>query len=295
MLQNSCGCESSFVLTPTAQLDCDCILSFVIGFPKEYIFLNPEKQLTQKQVAFFFECIERRRTGLPVAYIVGEKEFFGFDYFVSEDVLIPKPDTELLVEQAVGLILAKIQNTSCYEKIRILDVCTGSGCIIVSVWNILKHKGFENRISLFACDICDKALAVAKKNAEKYKCPVQFRQGDLLTPFFWEKQDNSFDFILANPPYVPREIADKLLLDGRNEPFIALNGDCGGTSDGTGLIKRLIVQALQILRQDGFLLMEAGEYNIHSVASTLDVNGFKNIEILKDLSNMPRLLVAKKE
>ena len=215
-----------------------CFLQSVLKCTKTYLFSHDDYILTEKEKSEIFKMFEKRKTGLPVAYITGHKEFYNLDFYVNPHVLIPKPDTELLVEKALEYI--KENNFT-----NILDLCTGSGCIAVSVL-----KNLNNKIIMTASDISENALKVAQINSrqlltEEENKRIRFIHADLFTPlsesvFFSE----NYDMIISNPPYVPKDITSQLLLDGRNEPRLALDGDykCN-TSDGTGLIAKLIPES----------------------------------------------------
>ncbi|AEE17529.1 protein-(glutamine-N5) methyltransferase, release factor-specific [Treponema brennaborense DSM 12168] len=305
-----------FVPTPTPPLDCDCILSRLLGVPRSYLFSHPETVLTEPQCAAFFDAVRLRRTGLPVAYITGHKEFWALDFLVTRAVLIPKPDTELLVERALETV-ARIVGANrpappaegdesgdfaappC-ASVRIADVCTGSGCVAVSILHTLPYRA-DIRYEMYATDISPAALSVARENAKRLlKAPaaytLDFFEGDLLEPLLSDAVSGkeSFDLIVSNPPYVPADVTARLLADGRSEPELALNGDCDGTTDGTGLLRRLIGQARWALKRGGFFLIETGEYNAAAAASYLAKNGFTDIVTYTDLGGMPRVTLAKK-
>lgn len=283
----------------TPNLDADCLLQYLLKKDKTFILLNRDLPLSEHQISDFNNLIEQRMTGLPVAYITGKKEFFGIEFFVTPDVLIPKPDTEILVEHALKKILD-------YEKkeISLADVCTGSGCIGLSVlFNVnIKEKDSGKKINLVMTDLSPAALDVAKKNAEnifsdsKEKNKIEFLQGDLLCG------KSGFDFILSNPPYVPHCEVEKLLLDGRSEPRLALDGDIDffvsrkspETDDGLAVIRRLVPLAYNALNDGGIFLMESGEYQAEDVRNLFCEAGFSETETLKDLSGQPRVTAGKK-
>ena len=288
----------------THLLDVDCILGYVAGVSKTYIFSHPEAIITEEQYKKFLDLIEKRKKGFPVAYLIEKKEFFGYDFFVSPDVLIPKPDTEILVEKALELVKKitlekqiELENEKDFcssekNSLKIADICTGSGCVAISVAKKLQELNNVN-FKMVATDICEKALNVAKRNCRQNDCNVEFLLGDLLEPLIIKNQ--SFDLIISNPPYVPKTVAKELLLDGRSEPILALDGDCGETCDGTGIIRRLVGQLDKVLRKGGYVIIEAGEYNIETVQEILKDNGFIQVEIFKDLSGMNRVIMGKKE
>ncbi|MGN0739462.1 MAG: peptide chain release factor N(5)-glutamine methyltransferase [Treponema sp.] len=283
----------------TPNLDADCLLQYLLKKDKTFILLNRDLPLSERELSDFNSLIERRLTGLPVAYITGTKEFFGIEFFVTPDVLIPKPDTEILVEYAVKKILDSEKNEIC-----IADVCTGSGCIGLSVlFNVQGNtKDIAKKINLVMTDLSADALSVAEKNAGnifpdfKEKNKIEFVQGDLLCG------KAGFDFILSNPPYVPHCEVEKLLLDGRSEPRIALDGDIDffvssekqKSDDGLAVIRRLVPLAYNALNDGGVFLMESGEYQAEDVRKLFCDAGFSETETLKDLSGQPRVTAGKK-
>lgn len=262
----------------TPQLDADLILCHVLGVSRTWLFLHNDDVLTTEQEAAIEAALEKRLGGLPVAYITGEKEFYGRTFFVTQDVLIPKPDTELLVEKAVAYAKAAFGARASSEaersrlgadsgagvevgrQFRFADICTGSGCIAISVLAELFAElsgqdgcagdAFE-RVHADATDISAVALAVARKNAEALLgCEgarsLQFHEGDLCGPLMAcgskggacggvsQSADGGasgnepiakYDMVLSNPPYVPATVTDELLKDGRGEPRLALDGD----------------------------------------------------------------------
>ena len=273
----------------TPLLDMQCFLQSVLKCTKTYLFSHDDYILTEKEKSEIFKMFEKRKTGLPVAYITGHKEFYNLDFYVNPHVLIPKPDTELLVEKALEYI--KENNFT-----NILDLCTGSGCIAVSVL-----KNLNNKIIMTASDISENALKVAQINSrqlltEEENKRIRFIHADLFTPlsesvFFSE----NYDMIISNPPYVPKDITSQLLLDGRNEPRLALDGDykCN-TSDGTGLIAKLIPESFNRLKKGGMLLLECGEYNADKTEELLKKNAFSDTKIFYDLSGLKRVVTGLK-
>lgn len=308
--------------SPSAALDTDCLLQFFLKKDKTYILTHHDLELTESQISDFNSLVEKRKTGFPIAYITGKKEFFGYDFFVTPDVLIPKPDTEILVEDAINEIVEfynanfNSQNKiiSDVRVIRIADICSGSGCIGLSVLKSLEEKIADKIIfDLTMTDLSDKALAVTKKNAEslfeKDFSKIKFLNGDLLCG------ETCFDFILSNPPYVPHEMTEDLLKDGRSEPRLALDGDkdCGkekksdernstcknnfdlkevpfDTNDGLAIIRRLIPLAYDALNNNGSFLMECGEYQTRKVKLLFEDAGFSDVKILCDLSGQERVV-----
>lgn len=287
-----------FIPSPSPILDADCILEFVLNKNKTYFLLHGNEEIDSENIAKICECITKRRKGLPIAYISGHKEFYGFDFVVTPDVLIPKPDTEILVELAINYIREKIF-ANPNKILTICDMCTGSGCIGLSVLKMLINDGSipQEKIPKFTLvDISSKALDIAEKNFNNlipdfYKNRVRFIQSNLF-----ENVTGSFDVILTNPPYIPTSMVNDLLKDGRSEPSLALNGDITETGDnadcddGLEIIRRLIPQAYEKLIYNGVILMETGEYNAEDASKLEKEIGLRNVCIHKDLSGQLRVV-----
>ena len=273
-------------------LDANILLCHFLNLSKTALICNDSRILTETELDTIQQGIEKRLSGLPVAYITKHKEFFGYDFYVDQNVLIPKPDTELLVEQAL-LAVDKAFATAPEKKAdyKIADVCTGSGCIAISVLKTLFQK-YRASIKVAASDISKAALAVAKKNADtllsqEERQNISFYQGDLFQAFS-SSENQKFDMILSNPPYVPTNLTEELLSDGRSEPRLALDGD----SDGLGIIRRLVEEAKNHLKKGGVFFLEAGEYNVEEAGKCLLNAGFTDIFIHKDLAGLLRLVEA---
>ena len=276
-------------ISPTPELDVQVILQHALHLDKTQLLLFSHKKLPHTKLDWLNEAIAKRKTGLPVAYITGVKEFYGYDFFVTPDVLIPKPDTEILVEHAVELIMEKIGSDTTDRPLAICDMCTGSGCIGIAVMKTLyavEKIPVEKLPLLTMVDISEPAMAIAKKNAaallpdSEILQKITFIQSDLF-----EKVEGKFDFILTNPPYIPSKMVDELLKDGRNEPRLALDGDV----DGTFLIKKLLQQSCEHLANNGTILMETGEYNAQATADFAGGLGFTT-QLHTDLEGQLRVV-----
>ena len=273
-------------------LDANILLCHFLNLSKTALICNDSRILKEAELDLIQKGIEKRLSGLPVAYITKHKEFFGYDFYVDQNVLIPKPDTELLVEQAL-LAVDKAFATAPEKKAdyKIADVCTGSGCIAISVLKTLFQK-YRASIKVAASDISKAALVVAEKNADtllsqEERQNISFYQGDLFQAFS-ASENQKFDMILSNPPYVPTNLTEELLSDGRSEPRLALDGE----SDGLGIIRRLVVEAKNHLKVGGVFFLEAGEYNVEEAGKCLLNAGFTDIFIHKDLAGLLRLVEA---
>lgn len=265
----------------TPSLDASILLSLASGFPKELFLAHPE-QSVDFCADTYFQYIARRITGEPVAYITGKKEFWGRDFTVSPEVLIPKQDTEILVERALELI-GKEKDAG--NRSRVLDACTGSGCIVITLAASFPHSHYT------AFDISPGALAIARHNASRLLTPdteIDFIELDLRTglPPCPISSDGTYSLITANPPYVPAQVARTLLEDGRNEPLLALDGG----EDGLDLVRILAENAIGFLSHGGRILIETGEYNARGGAACLKNNGFTDIQIHTDLEGQDRVI-----
>ena len=308
--------------SPTAPLDADLLLSHTIKCSKSFLLAHRNDDLTAAQYGAFMSAIEKRKTGLALAYITGHKEFYKLDFIVTQDVLVPKPDTETLVENAVESIKEIVRNKTAStakavraaeaakknvqtteqnegmqtdDTLRIADICTGSGCVGIATARELNECGIFCELTL--TDISSRALEVAKQNASRLLTKAQFERtafvaGDLLNAL---SPCALFDAILANPPYVPSDEVTDLLKDGRGEPALALDGDADSalgmreSSGGLAITRRLAAQAYEHLAQGGILFLESGEYNAKGAALLMKKAGFVRVETHCDLSGRPRV------
>ncbi|HUS19669.1 MAG TPA: peptide chain release factor N(5)-glutamine methyltransferase, partial [Terriglobales bacterium] len=218
----------------------ETLLMHVLGRDRAFVVAHRDEELTAAQVERFRECVSRRASGEPLQYITGHQEFWGVDLKVTPAVLIPRPETEHLVEAAV----TKVRELK-WEKPRIVDVGTGSGCIALAVKSELPEA------DVHAVDISHEALAVAQQNAERLKLYVEFGQSDLLSDF----RGTKFDMVLSNPPYVGRTEWEKVQKEVReHEPDVAVFAG----EHGIEIYRRLIPQAQAALKPGGWLMMEIG-------------------------------------
>ena len=274
----------------TPGLDASLLLAHVLNTNRTSLIIAGNDKLSEKNCAAFCELIERRANGECVAYIIGKKEFRGLEFTVNKSVLVPRPDTEILVEAAIALLSADFRG---FSQSKILDLCTGSGAVAIS----LKHE--MPQFEVYATDICKNALDVAKNNAEKLlgKNQIQFFHGDLfdaLPPLSSPSASSSsssaplreFFLITSNPPYIPTEEIQTLSPEVQNEPQLALDG--GNT--GLEIIKRIIDEAPNYLTQGGVLLLEADPRQMENINIMLDKNGFNDIKLYNDLSGSKRVI-----
>ena len=294
--------------SPSPKLDAEVLLSYCLGFSKTELLLKRDYEIPADKEEWLNDATARRASGLPIAYITGHKEFYGYDFIVSPAVLIPKPDTEILVERAVDVILSKI-DARPDSLITVCDMCTGSGCIALAVAKTLLEDERippEQLPKFTLADISEPALDIARRNATALLAP----HGSIVTSRFNFVRTNLFDaiseaikydVILSNPPYIPHTMVDKLLLDGRSEPRLALDGDITLTGDraltqngspaddGLEIIRNLIPQADTHLAPYGTILMETGEYNAEKTAELATEAGFLS-NIHRDLEGQLRVV-----
>jgi release factor glutamine methyltransferase len=292
-----------------ARADAEMLLMQIIGRNRAYLIAHPDKLLSTEKAARYEAFIERRANGEPIQQITGEQEFCRMPFRVTPDVLIPRPETELLVEHVLHLMPLfhpkskhffsfRIIHTSssakkrredvCNLKVagwppRILDVGTGSGCIAISI----AHDLAEAEIT--AIDLSTSALEVARFNAESlgFADHIRFLQGDLLAPVAGEK----FEIVVSNPPYVPETDRSTLAVEVREyEPALALfAGD-----DGLDVYRRLIPAAFDTLVPGGYVALEIGYGQSPAITELLDGSGFAQIEFVPDLQNIPRVACARR-
>jgi release factor glutamine methyltransferase len=259
------------------RLDTEVLLSQALGCKRIELYTRFEEPASEEVRARFKELIRRRLEGCPVAYLVGRKEFFSLEFEVSPAVLIPRPDTETLVVEALRLAREM-------PEPHIIDIGTGSGAIAVAVAK--QHK----TVKVTATDISAEALAVAGRNAAKHGLAerIRFLQGDLFEPVPSEEQ---FDFILSNPPYIAQEDMARLPVGVRQyEPHAALNGGPGGYA----VFDRLIREAPQHLRPGGYLIVEIGSPQEGPARQRIEAHGGYDVgPTIKDGSGHPRVLLAR--
>lgn len=250
---------------------CKQLLSYVLNKNKQYLIINMDKEVPKEQYHTFNKYINKIIDGYPLQYITHNQEFMGINFYVDENVLIPQPDTEILVEKTIEI-------AKTIEKPIILDMCTGSGAIAISI------KKNVNEAQVIATDISKEALEVAKQNDKK--CEITFIQSDLF-----ENINNEFDIIVSNPPYVKKEEIKKLSKEVQNEPKLALDGG----DDGLYFYRKIIGQAYKYLKTNGYLCLEIGEDQKKEVCNLIIENGKYAIPIAyKDLENNDRVIITKK-
>ena len=257
------------------RLNAEMLLMFVLGVGRAYLYGHPERELTSQEEDSYAEAIAERARGVPAQYIIGHQEFWGLDFLVTPAVLIPRPETEHIVEAALELAQG-------IERPRIVDVGTGSGCIALA----LAHE--LSRAEIDAVDISAEALEIAKANAVRLQLAprVNFREGNLLEGF----ETPEFDLVVSNPPYVGECEADKVQAEVRKfEPHVAVFGGPLGTE----VVTRLLEQAHRALKPGGHVLVEIGFSQSEKVREM--AAAFEDVHFVEDLQGIPRVLVGKKK
>lgn len=292
---------SELKFSPSPILDADVILKWILKCDQTFILFHSETELSEQQKNIFCSSIEKRKTGLPVAYITGIKEFFGYDFEVDKNVLIPKPDTELLVENAVNFIEEKFHAASDCKILSVCDMCSGSGCVGISILKFIEEKKIIPKSLLpkiIFADISKKTLDIAKKNSLRLLSEFAFEKTVFVQSNLFENLGQSrnglFDVIVSNPPYIPYSQTVELLKDGRSEPSLALcgdidlNGNLTNFDDGLEIIRNLIFQSVDFLNPGGILILETGEYNAFQTKKIMEDSEFKDVKIYKDLEGQFR-------
>ena len=261
-----------------ASMKVKMLLSDILGKEKEYLLIHDNEELSQDVLDNFYAKLNRLKDEEPIQYILNKQEFMGFEFYVDENVLIPQPDTEILVEEVVD-ISKKINNNS--NELRVLDMCTGSGAIAISLSKLIENA------SVSASDISDGALNVAKENAIKNSVKIEFYKSDLFNDI---SKNVKFDIIVSNPPYIQTEVIKGLSKEVQSEPFIALDGG----EDGLVFYREIIKNAKDYIIEDGYLALEIGYDQKESVTNLLRENGYKNIYSKTDLAGNDRVVVGQK-
>ena len=251
------------------------LMQYILNKPRQYVVVNDMKNLTEKQEYEYFELIKKLKQNIPIEHITHQKEFMKLNFFVNENVLIPRQDTEILVEEVIKI--AKRINAK-----KILDLCTGSGAIAVSLAKYIPDS------DITAVDISNVALKVAKKNAiaNEVENQITFVCSDLFENLANEK----FDIIVSNPPYIKENVIKELDIQVQNEPSIALNGG----KDGLDFYRKIIKEVFQYLKFEGYLCLEIGfDQKVDVVELIENEEKFENTYSKKDLYGNDRVIITK--
>lgn len=251
-----------------AKLDAWYLLSYCSKLSRQEYFMCQQEEMSLELEKEYFSLIERRATHVPLQHITGEQEFMGITFAVNEHVLIPRQDTELLVEETLSLL---------HEGDRVLDMCTGSGCIIISLFSM------KQGIEAVGVDVSSDALMIARKNSHNItEDKIEFIQSDLF-----DNVSGKFDCIVSNPPYIRTEVIKTLSIEVReHDPMIALDG----FDDGLFFYRKIIETSVNFLKAGGNLLFEIGYDQGEAVKKLMLENGFLDVCVVKDLSGNDRVV-----
>ncbi|GHV85257.1 release factor glutamine methyltransferase [Spirochaetia bacterium] len=275
-------------------LDAALLLAEAAEQSREQLYAHPEAELGKEQEDRYAEFLERRQNGECIAHILGRKEFWGLDFTVSPEVLVPRPDTEILVEAALDILRRRAEKSPPGGfSVPVLDLCTGSGAVAIA----LKHEC--PRLEVWAVDISEAALALARANAAKLlpkKPSVVFLAGDLFEAGIHSKtrgihsktRPPRFALITANAPYIPSAAIAELSPEVRHEPLLALDGG----QDGLSLIRRIIAEAPLYLEAGGTLALEADPSQMETISALMKERGFSCPVRCRDLSGRDRVITG---
>jgi len=252
-----------------AKNDAWLLLTFVCKIDRTYYYVHMDEEMLAEQVAEYESVLSKRAEHVPLQYITGEQEFMGLPFHVNDAVLIPRQDTETLVEQALKVIR---------PGMKVLDMCTGSGCILISILkNVVDVEGF-------GYDISKQAINMAKENAKLNYVTATFERSDLF-----ENVTDTFDVIVSNPPYIPTDVIGGLMPEvAVYEPIQALDGK----EDGLHFYRRIVATASEYLNPNGMLLVEIGHEQGEAVSSLMLEAGFKDVQVIKDLAGNDRVVIG---
>lgn len=260
-------------------LDCQLLLGKVLNLDRMSIILNRDMEVSEVHSEEYFKLVKQRKNSVPVKYLTGSAEFMGINFYITEGVLIPRPDTEILVEEAIKEIEKQ-------RLVSVCDLCCGSGAIGLSIAKILDFT----RVDL--CDISETAELVTMENIERLHLSsrTRFIKSDLLS--FAIRDNSRYDIIVSNPPYIRTEVIPTLMDDVKNhEPYIAL----WGGEDGLDFYRRITEQSRFVLRSGGTLAYEIGHDQANDVYNILLSNDFEGIRCIKDLAGLDRVIIGTKK
>ena len=255
-----------------ASLDAWYLLEYIGKFDKSYYYLNCQEEAESELIQEYESLVKKRAERVPLQYITGTQEFMGLEFKLNSHVLIPRQDTEVLVETALAMV---------QPGMKVLDICTGSGCVIVS----LAH--FAKEISATGSDISKQALITAKENGKANEANVEWIRSDLFANI-----NGTYDMIVSNPPYIPTHIIGTLMPEVREfEPMQALDGG----DDGLDFYKIIVEESVGHLNKGGYLIFEIGHDQGEAVSEDMRNHGFTQVQVIKDLCGLDRVVCGRKE
>lgn len=260
-----------------AIIKADILIQFVLNMDKMQLIINQEDEVSKENENIYLTYIEQVISGKPVQYITNEQEFMNLKFYVDENVLIPQPDTEILVEEAIKTI-AEIRPE---KNIKVLDLCTGSGAIAIAIKKYAEDA--KKQIEVYASDISEKAIKIAEKNAKRNNVHINL----ILSDIFQKMEEKNFDIILSNPPYIETQTISSLSKEVQYEPHMALDGG----EDGLEFYRVIAENAHEYLNENGSILLEIGYNQKKKVMQILEeAKKYSNIRCIKDLSDNDRVI-----
>ena len=258
------------------------VLASLTNTTKEYLLINEKEEVDKTIQKKYNLAINKLCQNMPIQYIINKQEFMGYEFYVNKDVLIPQPDTEVLVEEVIDIYNNKMSD----RKIQILDLCTGSGAIGISLANVIKN------CDITLSDISKSALKVAKKNCKNIVNTASLNNIKILQSDLFQNIKNKFDIIVSNPPYIKTDIIKTLDKEVQEEPILALDGG----KDGLEIYRKIINEAYKYLNKDGYLCLEIDYDQKNEVIELLKNNGnYREMYSKKDLAGKERIVICKKE
>lgn len=253
-----------------AGLDARLLLEEICGTDRNTLLVHGGRNVTEEEMAQYKEMLEKRSAHIPLQQIIGRQSFMGLDFYVDENVLIPRQDTELLVEEALQEL---------HDGMRILDLCTGSGCILLS---LLKYS---NDCEGIGADISEDALKVAERN----RVQLGLENAAFVKSDLFEAVEGKFDMLVSNPPYICSDVIDTLMPEVReHEPRLALDG----SADGLRFYRRILADCGAYLKPGGMLFFETGYDQGEAVKRLMEENGFLEVEVKKDYGGLDRVVLG---
>lgn len=250
-----------------ASLDARLLLEEICGTDRNFLLVHGKEQVSEEKYEDYVKYIALRKSRMPLQQIVGYQEFMGLKFKVTPDVLIPRQDTEILVEEVMRYL---------HDGMHILDMCTGSGCILLSLLR------YSNDCTGTGCDISQKALEVARENARALGLKASFVQSDLFETVY-----DKYEFIVSNPPYIPTDVISTLMEEVKNhEPLTALDG----REDGLYFYRRIVKEAKEHLYPGGMLFFEIGWDQAQAVSALMEEAGYQEVTVCKDLAGLDRVV-----
>lgn len=256
-------------------IDAWYLLEHVTGISRSQYYGYPDKEISQDEKEKYLECIKKRKEHIPLQHITGEQDFYGLNFMVNKNVLIPRQDTEVLVEEVLTVINRKLKK----KDVNVLDMCTGSGCIILSILNYV-DKNISCRGT--GADISLKALEVAENNSDRLNIEAEFICSDVF-----ENINGKWDVIVSNPPYIRSDVIPTLSEEVKKyDPVIALDG----MEDGLFFYKKIVKESVSYINDKGWLMFEIGHDQGQDVKKLMENAGYKDVYVKKDLAGLDRIV-----